>query len=134
MFNGVCNYTSAFVGNAQCKVGSDIANAACRVPISANAGQCRSLEALDGSIALIDEDNNAESTFRCETTNGTTAQNITLECGNGTQHTVSNTSTLEATCEYRHVDVPQTYAVRCLVDGASTSACQQNLIVDDAGL
>jgi len=65
----VCTYSSSFVGNAQCKVGTDGTNPACRVPVSLNAGQCKSLEALEGTIALVDGNNDAESPLRCETIN-----------------------------------------------------------------
>ncbi|MCX6825123.1 MAG: hypothetical protein NTY80_02755 [candidate division SR1 bacterium] len=130
-FNGTCNYTSSFVGNAQCKVANDASNTACRLPIASNAGQCSALTPLDGSIALVNSSNDADSTFRCETTNGVTAQSIVIDCGNGTQHTANNTSVLEAGCSYVNVNTPQTYNVRCLVDGISAPACQQNLIVDE---
>ena len=78
--NGTCSYASSFVGNAQCRVGNDISNAACRLPASANAGQCDSLDALDGTIAIVDDNGDASSTFRCETVNGTTAQTVTIDC------------------------------------------------------
>ena len=96
MFNGICNYTAGFVGNAQCKVGNDTNNVECRVPVSINAGNCESLNALNGTVALVDENGDAESTFRCKTVNGTTAQTMTITCGNGTQHTANNVSVLEA--------------------------------------
>jgi len=132
-FNGTCTYAWSFVGNAQCKVGSDVTNAACRVPVSVNAGQCWALDALDGTIAIIN-DGRADSTFRCETLNHTTAQTITIDCGNGTQHTTNNASVFEAWCEYANVTTPQTYPVECLVDGVSAPTCQENLIVDRANL
>jgi hypothetical protein len=50
-------------------VGNDISNAACRVPISVNAGLCEDLDARDGNIALVNEDGDAQSTFSCETVN-----------------------------------------------------------------
>ncbi|MFA6256223.1 MAG: hypothetical protein WC606_03490 [Candidatus Absconditabacterales bacterium] len=131
-FNGICNYSGSFVGNAQCKVGSDIANNDCRVPVSVTAGQCGALDALDGTIAIANENSDAESTFRCETANHSTAQTITIDCGNGTQHTTNNASVFEAGCEYTNVDTPQTYPVKCLVDGVSAPTCQENLIVDEA--
>ncbi|MEI6672250.1 MAG: hypothetical protein WCL02_02575 [bacterium] len=68
MFNGICNYSSSYVGAAQCKVGNDTTNGACRVPVSINAGNCKSLDALDGTIALVNQNGDASSTFRCTTT------------------------------------------------------------------
>lgn len=133
-FNGICSYTTWFVGNAQCKVGNDVNNVACRVPVALNAGQCKSLDALNGTIALVDGNNDAESNFRCETNNGVVAQQITITCGNGTQHTANNVSSLEALCEYTNVSTPQSYNVRCLVDEVFTPICQQNIIVDRGGL
>ncbi len=133
-FNGTCSYASSFVGNAQCRVGNDANNSACRLPISENGGQCESLDALDGTIAIVDDNGDAESTFRCETVNGATAQNITIDCGNWTQHTENNASVFETTCRYTDVDIPQTYNVKCSVDGISASACQQHIIVDEASL
>ncbi|MEI6774050.1 MAG: hypothetical protein WCL18_04550 [bacterium] len=50
------------------------------MPVALNAGQCKSLNALGGNIALVNEDGDASKTFRCETTNGTTAQRITIDC------------------------------------------------------
>lgn len=135
VFNGTCRYTWSFVGNAQCKVANDVNNPLCSVPISINAGQCKSLTALDWHIAIVDWDNNAESRFRCETINGNTAQKISIDCGNSTPlHTAFNASVLEATCEYTNVITPHPYNVRCLVDDVFAPVCQENIIVDEGGL
>ena len=132
MFNGVCNYAGGFIGSAQCTVGNNTNPSLCKVPVSINAGNCWSLNALNGTVALVDENGNAESTFTCQTVNGTTAQTMTITCGNGTQHTANNVSILEAWCEYTNVvNTPQTYNVQCVVDGVSAPVCQQNLIVDE---
>ena len=133
-FNGVCNYLPWFVGNAQCKVANDISNSACRIPISVNAGQCKSLNALDGSVALVDENHNASSRLRCDTTDGKVAQTITITCGNGTQHTANNVSSLETVCKYTNVDVAQTFPVQCLIDGVTLPMCTTNIIVDQSSL
>ena len=132
MFNGICNYTAGFIGNAQCTVGNNTNPWLCRVPVSINAGNCESLNALDGTVALVNENGDAESTFRCNTVNGTTAQTMKIDCGNGTSHTESNVSVLEYGCKYTNVvNIPQTYNVQCIVDGVSAPVCQQNLIVDE---
>lgn len=55
-----------------------------------------------------------------------------IDCGNGTQHTAYNTSSYEAACRYTNVSVPQTYNVRCFVDGVNPPpACVETLIVDE---
>jgi len=127
-FNGICNYTTSFIGNAQCRVGNDVSNAACRVPISVNAGLCEDLDARDGNIALINEDGDAQSTFSCTTVNGVRAQTMDIDCGNGTHHPANNVSIFEASCEYTG---KQTYTVQCTVDGVSSPACKESLIVDE---
>lgn len=104
------------------------------MPVSLNAGQCKSLTALDGRIALVDGNNNASSRFRCETINDITAQKITIDCGDGKQHVTNNASIFDATCEYTNVATPQSYNVKCLVDEVFTPICQENIIVDKGGL
>lgn len=104
------------------------------MPVSLNAGQCKSLEALDGTVAIVDGDNYAESRFRCETTNGHTAQSLVIDCGNNTQHTASNASVLTALCKYNEPNTPRNYTVKCIVDGVDTPICQSPLIVDESSL
>ncbi len=81
-----CQYTGNFVGNAQCRVGNDLNNLACKSPISITAGQCKSLEAEDGGVVILEEDDGdfvGESRFTCTTNNGITAQTMRIDC-NGT--------------------------------------------------
>ena len=79
--NGTCSYATGTVGNnAQCRVGADINNGACRLPVAANQLQC-DLEALDGRVVLVDENGDGEGRFRCETRDAALAQNIQIDCG-----------------------------------------------------
>ena len=83
---GTCQYTGGFVGNAQCRVAGDLNNLSCKAPISITAGQCKSLEAEDGSVVILEEDDGnlvGESRFTCTTNNGITAQTMRIDC-NGT--------------------------------------------------
>lgn len=102
-----------------------------------SVGNCRVLDALNGNIALVDGNRNAESRFRCSTVNDVTAQTITIDCGNGTHYTQNNVSSLETTCHYTNVSpLPKNYSVSCVVDNALPTplACKQTLIVDESSL
>ena len=101
------------------------------------AGNCRALDALDGPIALVDGNYNAESRYKCSTVGNATAQKITIDCGNGTQHTQNNVSSLEATCRYLNViNIPTIYNITCVVDNAEPTppACKQTLTINQSSL
>lgn len=136
-FNGTCSYASWFVGsNAQCRVGNDITNVACRVPVAWNQMQC-DLEALDGRIVIVDDNGNGEGRFRCETRNAAIAQTMRIDCGNGgisDQHQqyadATNTSQIETVCSYDENinSLPLGKNVQCFVNSA---VCEnENIIVD----
>ena len=132
--NGTCTYASSFVGAAQCDVAGN-APERCRVPISIHAGNCESLDARDGTVALVDENGDAESRFRCTTVNGATAQTMTIDCWNDTYHTEHNVSVLNAVCRYTNEhNIPKQYPVKCTVDGVDAPRCQENLIIDEGKL
>jgi hypothetical protein len=85
---GNCQYSGSTSAIAQCRVGNDLNNLACKKPISITAGQCKSLEAEDGSVVILEEDDGnfvGESRFTCTTNNGITAQTMRIDC-NGTMN------------------------------------------------
>lgn len=133
---GTCHYTSAFVGQAQCKVGNDLTNPTCKVPVALDQGKCEDLDALDGSVLLVNDDDEAEGNFRCETVNGVEAP-ITIDCGNGDRYTTFG-SVFEHMCSYDYDpeddDADHEYTVTCYVDNFTNPACTEEIIVDDGGL
>ncbi len=137
-FNWSCNYTSSFVGNAQCRVWNDTNNGLCRVPVSKSQLQCR-LDTLDGRIILVNSDGEWEGRFRCETLNGATAQEIKIDCGtggtskDGWRYALgSNVSRFETFCSYDENTVPQNKIVSCFTDGLMCDSA--NIIVDEPTL
>lgn len=85
---GNCQYSGGFIGSAQCRVANDLSKESCKAPISITAGQCKSLEAEDGSVVILEEDDGnfvGESRFTCTTNNGITAQTMRIDC-NGTSN------------------------------------------------
>lgn len=119
LLTGTCQYATGFVGNAQCRVANDTNNPVCRQPVSINAGMCRSLDALDGTLIILDDNNEASARFRCRTQDNVEAQNITIDCGNGDTYTENNVSSLTHRCDYDENadDIPVERTVRCTVDG-----------------
>ena len=53
---GTCQYSGSYIGNAQCRVGNDTTNPSCRQPVAPNAGQCKALEARDGTVVIVNDD------------------------------------------------------------------------------
>lgn len=133
MLQGTCSYAASFVGNAQCIVGSDAENAACRLPVSESQLQC-DLEALDGRIILVDDDGEGEGRFRCETRDGKDAQTISIDCGNGGEGDISatNTSQVETVCSYDEDTLPEDKIVTCETNDV---VCEtENIIIDESSL
>ncbi len=137
--NGTCSYATSFIGNAQCRVGSDITNVACRVPVPTTQMQC-DLEALDGRIILVDTDNSEwEGRFRCETRDDVVAQELEIDCGESgvsdqwwRYATATNTSQLETVCSYDENTLPQNKQVTC---STNSVICEtENIIVDEPTL
>ena len=102
------------------------------MPVSASAGQCQSLDALDGTVLIVDDNGTAQGNFRCETTNGITG-NITLDCGDGQTYS-SYGSVFEHACIYTHAEIAHTHAIQCLVENMSSPACKEDIITDEATL
>ncbi|MEI7562449.1 MAG: hypothetical protein WCJ39_01665 [bacterium] len=138
---GTCQYTGGFVGNAQCRVANDLNNLSCKAPVSITAGQCQSLDAHDGTVIIVDGDNDpysADARFTCTTRNNITAQTMKIDCGNGTSYTQNNVSSFQATCHYNESTLPHNNEstlphnrqVSCSVDGTSSPECTKNVILD----
>ena len=67
----------------------------------------------------------------------TTAQSITIDCGNGDVSTSNNTSSYTKTCRYNEnntegniENLPRNSNVRCTINNSSNQTCQTNIIVD----
>jgi len=129
--HGTCNYSAWFIGNAQCMVANDTNNPSCRQSVSLNAGQCKSLEALDWNIIIVDEDDGEwQADFLCETNNWVLANKIQIDCWNGDKYSDLGVSSLRATCKYNVNNPPKNFTVKCDVDGSSNNQCEQDIIVD----
>ncbi|MEI7558482.1 MAG: hypothetical protein WCJ45_06920 [bacterium] len=54
-----------------------------------------------------------------------------MVCNDGITHIGYDTSSYTATCRYTNIAVPQSYTIKCIVDGETPpTACQAPLIVD----
>lgn len=133
--NGTCSYDSSFAGTAQCRVGSDVNNSACRLAVNETQLQC-DLEALDGRIILVDDNGEWEGRFRCETRDAEIAQTISIDCGDGGTSdqwgryaTASNTSQLETLCSYDENTTPENKIVTCSTNDVICET--ENIIVDE---
>lgn len=131
MINGTCRYDSSFNGHAQCRVANDVNNPLCRLAVNESLVQC-DLEALDGRIILVDDNGDGEGRFRCETRDGATAQNISIDCGEGGQGDASarNTSQLETVCSYEDNTPPESKIVTCSTNDV---ICETEHIIIDEG-
>lgn len=131
--NGTCSYASSFAGTAQCSVGSDTNNPLCRLAVNETQLQC-DLEALDGRIILVDDDNEGEGRFRCETRDGVIADIISIDCGNRGEGdaTANNTSQVETVCRYSENTLPQDKIVTCYTNDVECET--ENIIIDNPTL
>lgn len=90
------------------------------------------MDALDGSVLLVNDENEAEGNFRCETVNNVDAH-IVLDCGNGDRYS-SFGSVFEHSCTYDYDgddNDEHEYTVKCYVDEVTNAACTEEIIVDD---
>lgn len=138
VFNGTCSYAAWFVGAAQCRIGNDTANAACRVNVTPTAMQCTI--SPSSTIVIVDGTTNnfeGEKTYTCSTVGNTTAT-ITLDCGNGQIYDSDpGSSSFSHTCRYTDNNttssmnnLPRNGTVSCKLNNSSTASCQQPVIVD----
>jgi hypothetical protein len=136
--SGTCTYAAGFNGTAQCSVGSDINNAACRWTPSSNQYLC-DLEPLDGTVIIMDNDE-GEWEFRCHTHDYQPVNEITIDCwedgeaDNGNQRiSINNASELETTCSYEDVGtLPEERNVQCFIND-NAAACEDEDIILDEG-
>lgn len=127
--NGICTYASSFSGTAQCSVANDVNNPLCRLAVNETQLQC-DLEALDGRIIIVDDNGEWAWRFICTTHNGERAQNISIDCGEGSIGNVSaaNQSQIETTCRYKENTPPRNKTVTCLTNNVM---CDTEAVIVD---
>jgi uncharacterized repeat protein (TIGR01451 family) len=101
-----------------------------QVVLNITPGLCRRLESLDGTVVLIDQnDDEGEATFRCTTEENQVA-NITIDCGNGDRRSALDDE-LTYTCSYDDRDIGDRFIVQCTVNNTTNPQCIQNIVVDE---
>lgn len=74
----------------------------------------------------------ASENFSCSTANGTTAQTMSIDCGNGTPVTTqNNVASMQTTCNYTTTTLPTLpQKATCYVNNTTNSNCTQGIILD----
>lgn len=92
--------------------------------------KCSSLAVHGSNIVVVDEnDYQGDASFTCYS-EGSTPQNITIDCGNGQRDSASNVSSLNTICHFDEHTVPVDRKVQCFVDNQTQDSCIQNMIID----
>lgn len=96
--------------------------------------QCNSITA-PSRIAIVDENNQWELEFTCNTQDNTIANEILIDCGNWDEYTDNWVSSFTHSCNYGYntnwnTD-DNTYNVRCYVDGTTVDNCSISIRVDE---